>query len=276
MSVPPACTVQVLPLTDWLPASAGLPMSPQLQLVGQLTGKPPAPTDTLPKTMVPSVFELCEVAAMPASTDPVMLIVTLEPGTSVQVSAITWRCRRSRCCPSAAPAGTPARCPRSSPGWCRHPGCRGTAPRCRCPASRMPRSTSRPDRCFAAASPRLWPTRCCWTARPPVLRPRRRLQSVCQTKWKVSVVPQMSLPPAVIVQVPLLSDWPPAGTGLPMSAQLQLKGQVLGATRVEHDRAQPGRVVRGGCDARQQWAAHVRQRDARTRHQRPGHSIGDV
>src|SRR5205814_829908 len=54
--------------------------------------------------------------------------------------------------------------------------------------------------------------------------------SCCQTKWKVSVVPQMSLPPAVIVQVPLLSNCPPKGMGLPISAQFQFKGQVLSVT----------------------------------------------
>ena len=60
-------------------------MSAQFQFVGQLTGKLPVLTFTLLKTMVPSVFELCEVAASPASTGPVILIVMLEPGTSVQV-----------------------------------------------------------------------------------------------------------------------------------------------------------------------------------------------
>src|SRR5260370_29178900 len=85
MSVPPAWIAQVPPLTDWLPARAGLPISAQLQPVRQLTGTLPVLTFTLLKTMVLSVLKLCDIAARPARTGPAILIVTLEPATSVQV-----------------------------------------------------------------------------------------------------------------------------------------------------------------------------------------------
>src|SRR5439155_25139084 len=116
MSPPAPCTVQVPPLSDWLPARAGLPMSAQLHGLGQeapgvpvgvavgasgvpvgvavgasgvLVGVGLAAADvetlTVSKVAVPRAPVLCEVTAMPASMAPLMLIVTLEPGTAVQV-----------------------------------------------------------------------------------------------------------------------------------------------------------------------------------------------
>ena len=38
-------------------------------------------------------------------------------------------------------------------------------------------------------------------------------------------MPKMSAPPPWRVQVPLASDWPPAGAGLPMSPQVHPLGQ---------------------------------------------------
>src|SRR5215472_12585942 len=51
-------------------------------------------------------------------------------------------------------------------------------------------------------------------------------------KWNWSDVPQMSPPAPWIVHVPLLSDWVPAGVGLPMSAQLHPLGQAAGVMTV--------------------------------------------
>src|SRR5271166_1985152 len=48
---------------------------------------------------------------------------------------------------------------------------------------------------------------------------------VCQTKWKESVVPQMSAPPPWIVQVPPDNVWAPVGDGLPMSPHVHPLGQ---------------------------------------------------
>src|SRR5579859_5031618 len=52
----------------------------------------------------------------------------------------------------------------------------------------------------------------------------------CQSKWKRSYRLQISLPPALIVQVPLLSDSAPEGKELAMSAQLHPVGQSTGGT----------------------------------------------
>src|SRR3989440_5632861 len=52
--------------------------------------------------------------------------------------------------------------------------------------------------------------------------------SVCETKGNWSAVPQMSLPPPWIVQVPPLRDWLPAGKGYPISPQLQPPVQIVG------------------------------------------------
>src|SRR5439155_19879903 len=52
--------------------------------------------------------------------------------------------------------------------------------------------------------------------------------SACETKWKWSEVPQISLPPPWIVQVRPLRDWLPARVGVPISPQFQPLGQLEG------------------------------------------------
>src|SRR5215469_8588538 len=54
--------------------------------------------------------------------------------------------------------------------------------------------------------------------------------SGCQAKWNWSAVrvPPMSTPPPWTVQVVLARLWPPVAAGLPMSAQFQPFGHVVG------------------------------------------------
>src|SRR5579871_5701239 len=97
MSLPPPCRVQV-PVevsSDWVPASAGLPMSPQLHEVGHAGGgggggggggDVAAATWTPAKVAVPSVPLACEVTASPASSVDPGAKVEAEPGITVQVT----------------------------------------------------------------------------------------------------------------------------------------------------------------------------------------------
>src|SRR3989440_11012729 len=56
--------------------------------------------------------------------------------------------------------------------------------------------------------------------------------SACETKWKWSEVPQMSLPPPWIVQVPPLRDWLPAREACRASpTERPLRQVVAGAVR---------------------------------------------
>src|SRR2546421_8806742 len=79
--------VQVEPLSDWLPASAGLPMSAQLQPEGQPGGGGAAAwMRTLSSVTVLSAVALVDVTASPARSVGVMLRLTLDPGTAVQLA----------------------------------------------------------------------------------------------------------------------------------------------------------------------------------------------
>src|SRR2546421_9713024 len=72
----------------------------------------------------------------------------------------------------------------------------------------------------ALAQPVVW---VCETARALTLP---LAASACETKWNWSEVPQMSLPPPWIVQVPPLRDWLPARAGFPISPQFQPRAQL--------------------------------------------------
>src|SRR6185437_7700740 len=83
MSLPLPCTVHTPLVTLWLPASGGAPMSVQVQFAGQ-TGGGGRLSVTLSKVAPPVSVVLCAVTASPASTVLFIVMVTVEPGISVQ------------------------------------------------------------------------------------------------------------------------------------------------------------------------------------------------
>src|SRR5438128_1081715 len=83
MSPPPPWMVQVPLLSTWLPTGVGLPMSAQVQPLGQAGGGGGALplTFSVSKVAELSAAVLCELTARPASTVPLVLSATLVPMT---------------------------------------------------------------------------------------------------------------------------------------------------------------------------------------------------
>lgn len=84
MSTPAPEIVQVLPLKDWLPATAGLPMSVQVQPVGQGGATGAGTRVTLEKVAASTALALKELTAVPARMLLDMVMATPDPATSDQ------------------------------------------------------------------------------------------------------------------------------------------------------------------------------------------------